>query len=126
MASDMKVIEDFEAGQTTNTILTPNSNATCTASGDTNDTTQCSFLYNNSIPYWSPSVGSGNRTVELGSDVGNAVVTFKAGLTVSYLPQSGGFYTITVDGQIEDSGSIYNLTGKSLGTFSSKAPPSKE
>ena len=107
----------FEAGQTTNTPLTPNSNAICASTSDKNDTTNLSFLYNNTIPYWSPSVSSGNTIITLSNDVGNGVVTFKSGLTVTYLAQSGGMYTVTVDGEIEDSGSVYKLTGKSLGTF---------
>ncbi len=111
----------FEAGQTTNTPLTPNSNAICTATGGKNDTTNASFLYNNITPYWSPSVGSDNTTVTLGEDRGNGVVMFKTGLKVTYIAQSGGMYTITVDGEIEDSGSLYTLTGKSLGTFPKSA-----
>ena len=111
----------FEAGQLTNTPLTPNSNATCSASGDTNDTTQISFLYNNITAYWSPSVSSGNAETTLVGDRGNDVVTFKDGLKVNYLAQkAGSSYTITVTGNIVDSGSLYKLTGKSLGTFQSK------
>jgi hypothetical protein len=125
-AKKANVIKDFEAGQTTNTQLTPNSNATCAASGDSNDTTQLAFLYNNLIPYWSPSVGSGNTTATLGMDRGNAVVMFMKGLTVTYIAQAGGTYTVVVDGSITDSGSVYQLTGKSLGIFNSKVkPPTK-
>lgn len=114
----------FEAGQSTNTPLTPNSNAICAVSGNENDDTQVSFLYNNQIQYWSPSVSSAFTSTTLGNDIGNAVVTFKEGLKVEYLPQSGGMYTVVVNGQIEDGSSTYDLTGKSIGTFKSKASPS--
>jgi hypothetical protein len=121
-AKKANLIKDFEGGQTTNTQLTPNSNATATASGDVNDTTQCSFLYNNLIPYWSPSVGSGNTTATLGMDRGNAVVTFMKGLTVTYIALAGKNYTLTLSGNITDSGTIYQLN-KSLGIFTSRVPP---
>ncbi len=111
----------FEAGQSTNTPLTPNSNAVAAASGDTNDNTQISFFYNNIIPYWSPAISSANTTVTNDRDRGNAVVTFKKGLTVEYLPQAQGKYTVIVSGTIVDGGGEYVLTGKSLGTFPSKA-----
>jgi len=107
----------FEAGQTTNTPLTPNSNAKASASGDANDDTQIQFLYNNTIVYWSPSVSSAFTEVTNDRDRGNAVVTFKKGLKVEYLAQAGGMYTVTVTGVIVDSGSPYHLTGKSLGSF---------
>ncbi|MBK9941477.1 MAG: hypothetical protein U0Z44_20015 [Kouleothrix sp.] len=111
----------FEAGQSTNTPLTPNSNALANASGDKTDDTQLAFVYNNTITYWSPSLSSSNTTAVNDRDRGNAVVTFKKGLTVEYLPQAGGSYLVTVTGDIVDSGSTYTVTGKSLGTFPSNA-----
>lgn len=113
----------FEAGQTVNTPLTPNSNAVSSATGDTNDDTTISFYYNKEIPYWSPMVSSSFTSASLSKDMGNAVVTFKEGLTVDYLPQAGGMYTVTVTGEIDDGGTIYNLKGKSIGTFPQKEVP---
>jgi len=107
----------FEAGSSTNTPLTPNSNAVTVPSGNQNDDTQISFMYNNMIPYWAPSVSSAFTTVTNDKDRGNAVVTFMEGLTVEYLPLAGGYYTVIVTGKIRDSGSVYTVTGKSLGTF---------
>lgn len=111
----------FDAGSSTNTPLTPNSNAVTVPSGNANDDTQISFLYNNMTPYWAPSVSSAFTTVVNDRDRGNAVVTFMEGLTVEYLPLSGGYYTVTVTGKIKDSGSTYTLQGKSLGTFPQKS-----
>lgn len=109
----------FDAGQSTNTPLTPNSNALCSASGDNTDDTQIAFQYNNITTYWSPGVSSSTTEVTNDRDRGNAVVRFLKGLAVTYLPQADGNYLVTVDGQITDSGSTYNLQGKSLGTFKS-------
>jgi len=109
--------EALEGGQTTNTPLTPNSNALCAASGNPNDDTQIAFQYNNATTYWSPQVSSSFTTVQNGADVGNGVVTFTEGLTVQYLPQTGGTYTVIVTGTIIDSGSKYLIKGKSLGLY---------
>ena len=114
--SKAKVL-NFEAGSSTNTPLVPNGNAVTVPSGNQNDDTQISFMYNNMIPYWAPAVSSSFTTVENDRDRGNAVVTFMKGLTVEYLPLAGGYYTVTVTGKIKDSGSIYTVSGKSLGTF---------
>jgi hypothetical protein len=111
----------FEAGQTTNTPLTPNSNALCSASGDKTDDTQIAFQYLGQTTYWSPGLSSSTTEVTNDRDRGNGVVRFLKGLTVTYLPQADGNYLVTVDGQITDSGSTYNIVGKSLGTFKSNA-----
>ncbi|MBV9773525.1 MAG: hypothetical protein JO040_06220 [Gemmatimonadetes bacterium] len=112
----------FEAGQSTNTPLTPNSNAVASASGDSNDDTTVAFQYNNITTYWSPTVSSATTDVSLGANRGNGVVTFVKGLTVSYLAQAAGMYTVVVSGTIVDSGSEYTLTGRSLGSFPQKGP----
>lgn len=113
---------NFAAGQTTNTPLTPNSNAVASASGDVNDDTTVAFQYNNVTTYWSATVSSATQTVTLSADRGNSVVRFRKGLTLTYLAQAGGLYTVTVDGTITDSGSDYVLTGRTLGTFPMKKP----
>lgn len=125
MNANVKVT-DFEAGQSVNTKLTPNSNCITSASGDDNDDTQLAFMYDNNITYWSPAVSSGSDEVVNDRDRGNTVVRFLKGLTVTYLPQAGGLYTVTLDGEIKDSGSTYVMTGKTLGTFKSRAPASKK
>jgi hypothetical protein len=114
---ELKIAAPFEGGQSVNTPLTPNSNTVTVASGDRNDTTNCSFLYNNIIPYWGPQVSSANTSITLGQDIGNGVVTFKKGLTVQYVAQTGGYYTLLVTGEIVDSMSLYTITGRSLGTY---------
>jgi len=116
----LQTVALLDAGQSVNTPLTPNSNAIAVASGDKNNTTNLSFLFNNMIPYWSPQVSSASTTAILGQDIGNGVVTFKKGLTVSLITQQG-YYIVVLDGQIQDTMSIYNITGKLLGTF--PAPP---
>jgi hypothetical protein len=115
--------EALEGGQTTNTPLTPNSNSLASASGDPTDDTQLAFQYNNVTTYWSPSVSSSFTEVTNDRDRGNGVVTFTKGLLVEYLSQAGGYYTVIVTGKIIDSGSEYNLRGKPIGTFPSKATP---
>ncbi len=115
-------ITDFEGGQSVNTKLTPNSNCIANATGDDNDDTQLAFQYDNITTYWSPAVSSGSDTTTNDRDRGNATVRFLKGLTVTYLPQSGGQYTVVVDGEIKDSGSTYVMTGKTLGTFKSRTP----
>jgi hypothetical protein len=114
---------DFAAGQSTNTPLTPNSNAVASASGDSNDDTTVAFQYNGVTTYWSPTVSSATTDVTLGANRGNGVVMFQKGLQLSYLAQAGGIYTIVVSGTITDSGSEYVLTGRSLGSFPQKNPP---
>jgi hypothetical protein len=118
-------IRNFDGGQSVNTKLTPNSNCIATPSGDDNDDTQLAFQYDQNITYWSPSVSSSSGPVPNDRDRGNTVVRFLKGLTVTYLPQSGGFYLVTVDGEILDSGSTYVLIGKSLGTFKSRKPEAR-
>ncbi|MBT2117098.1 hypothetical protein KK141_09810 [Dyella sp. LX-66] len=118
-------VTDFEAGQTVNTKLTPNSNCVASASGDDNDDTQLAFQYDNNISYWSPAVSSGSDVAVNDRDRGNTTVRFLKGLTVTYLAQSGGLYTVVLDGEIRDSGTTYVMTGKTLGTFRSRTPASK-
>jgi hypothetical protein len=113
-------IRDFDGGQSVNTKLTPNSNCIATPSGDVNDDTQLAFQYDQNITYWSPAVSSGSDQAINDRDRGNTVVRFLQGLTVTYLPQAGGFYLVTVDGEIKDSGTTYVMSGKSLGTFKSR------
>ncbi|WP_266156561.1 hypothetical protein [Dyella silvatica] len=115
-------VTDFEAGQSVNTKLTPNSNCITSASGDDNDDTQLAFQYDNNITYWSPAISSSSGDAINDRDRGNTVVRFLKGLTVSYLAQSGGLYTVVLDGEIKDSGTTYVMTGKTLGTFKSRKP----
>lgn len=113
------IIEGF-VGASTNVPITPNANAVINPLGDANDTTIISFQYNNITTYWSPQVSSAFTSAENPVDVGNAVVTFMAGLTVNYRSQSAGYYTVTVDGPIKDSGTVYKLVGLTLGLFPKK------
>ena len=108
--------ELLSLGQVVTTPLTPNSKAQTSATGDAGQDTTVQFLSNDVI-YWTAMVSNSNLSVSLAADRGNDVVTFKAGLTVKFLPQSGGEYIVTVDGNIIDSGSEYQLTGKYLGKF---------
>jgi len=110
----------FASAQVITTTLSPNSSVVVTASGDTNNDTQLGFQVSNGgtpIIYWSPLVSSSSLTAVNDKNRGNGVVTFAAGLTVTFLPQSEGYYTVTLDGTIIDSGTAYPQTGKSLGMF---------
>lgn len=113
---------NFQAGQSTNTPLTPNSNAVASASGDSNDDTTVAFMYNNITSYWTPTVSSATTEVTLGQDRGNGVVIFRKGLMLQYLPQATGIYTVVVTGTITDSGSDYSVMGRTLGSFPQKTP----
>lgn len=113
---------NFQAGQSTNTPLTPNSNAVASASGNVNDDTSVAFQYNNITTYWSPTVSSATPEVTLGQDRGNGVVTFRKGLLLQYQSQTAGIYTVLVTGTITDSGSDYNVQGRTLGSFPEKKP----
>ena len=114
---DKKQESTVEAGMSVNTPLTPNSNAVTTPSGSTNNDTRVTFLYNNATSYWTPSVSLQSSTAVIGQDAGNGIVTFMQGLTVEYQPLAGGYYTVIVTGKIKDSGEVYDLKNKSLGTF---------
>ena len=108
------------AAQTITTNLTPNSNTVAIASGDTNNQTGVAFQFQGRITYWNPSVSTGATTAALANDIGNGVVTFKQGLTVTYLPQTAAFYNVILDGDVVDSGTVYRFTGAVLGTFARK------
>lgn len=105
------------AGQSINTPLSPNANSVATASGDANNSTTIALQFQGRITYSSLSVTTGNTTVSLAADTGNQVVTFLKGLTVTYNPQNTTLYNILLDGNIIDSGILYQYTGFVLGTF---------
>lgn len=113
------IFEDFEAGQSTDTPLTFNCNATCSATGDQNDNTYVSFLYRNQTVLWNTLVSSSSQTAKLSADITLGVITLKEGLTVKY-HLIGNTYMITVEGVIIDNGSPFPQTGKLLGIFPSK------
>ena len=108
---------DLVSSQSITTNLTPNSNSVAIASGDSNNQTSVPFQFQGRITYWNPSVSTSNTTATLALDTGNGVVTFKQGLNVTYKPIETNVYSVLLDGQIIDSGTIYNFTGAVLGTF---------
>ena len=101
-----------------NTPLTPNSKSVATATFQNGNMTVLQFQAGG-VAYWSPSVSVNFTRVSLPSDVGNATVTFKAGLSVQYVPQTASSYMVTVTGQIVDSGTVYPLSGMVVGVFTS-------
>lgn len=107
----------YTVGQVVDTRLTPNSNAITRATFDLNDSTYVTFFYQNRIPYWPVLVSIGTEKITLDARLGNDVVTFRKGLTVTFNAQGANLYTVTVDGTIVDSGQRYKLVGKSLGVF---------
>ncbi len=66
----------------------------------------------NGIAWYTTSVSTGNPTTTLASSVGNGVVTFMAGLTVTLTQLGGGSYNVTMSGQIKDNNSLYNYAGQ--------------
>lgn len=105
------------ATQSVNTTLTPNANSVTQATGDANNQTSITFQFQARTNYWMPFVNTSSTTAVLAKDTGNGVVTFKAGLTVTYQPLSTGYYNVLLDGQIVDSNTVYNFTGAVLATF---------
>jgi hypothetical protein len=108
----------FEGGQSTNTPLTPNSNAIAVQIADLNNDTLISYMSLDAT-YWSALVSSATTCVINNKRKGNGIVFFKKGLEVEYIALAGGYYTVIVTGEIKDSKIIYNLVGKSLGIFPS-------
>jgi hypothetical protein len=96
------------------TQLTPNSNSSAVGLGDINNAILAQFLSPpspspNAIPWWTAMTSDALRPVVLSADIGNAVVTFKQGLTMSYLPAGGTSYYALLAGNIVDSGTVYPI-----------------
>ena len=116
VSNHLKKVETMAA---TTTQLTPNSQSVVTMNA-TN--AQVSFqVLPTDVSYWAPQVSSSFTTATLGKNVGNAVVTFNSGLTVTLSAQAGGGYVVLVSGQITDSDTVYTLTGTAIGQYT---PPS--
>jgi len=78
---------------------------------------QCFFYASGTgVCYWAPSVSASNPSVSLSANTGNGIVTFEAGLTVSYSEGVKGHFTVLLNGKIKDNLSEYKFTGKSIGT----------
>lgn len=98
-------------GNTQLTPLTLNSNCSASGSGDTNDTTTVQFMSPpNGIAWYTTLVSRATPQTTLGTDVGNGVVTFKAGLQVRLVP-AGGTYNVLLFGDIIDNGNKSTFTG---------------
>lgn len=116
MSQHQSKIAQFDGGQSIETRLTPNTRVVTVASGDSNNDTQLTFFCNN-IPVWAPSVSAGNTEVKNDRDRGNGVAKILKGFIVEYQALSSDFYTVIATGDIWDSGSVYSISGKSLGVF---------
>jgi hypothetical protein len=99
----------------TTTQLTPNSQSVATI---TSTSASVAFqIQPADTPYWTPSVSVSFTAAENAKDVGNNVVTFNAGLTLTLNPQTGGGYVLLVAGPITDNGTKYPLVGQVVGTY---------
>lgn len=98
---------------TQTTALTPNSNCAASGAGDTNNTTTVQFMApGNGLVWWTAVVSAATKSASLTADTGNAVVTFKTGLTVTYVAAgTGGVYNVFLTGNIVDNGTNYSFTG---------------
>lgn len=114
----MNAFTNFNLGQSVTTLLTPNSQAETSPSGDINQNVIVCFQCH-SVTYWSTLVSNGNTVVTLSKDKGTSDVTFKSGLCVEFNALSGGDYMVTVSGTIEDNDTSYKMKGKCLGIFTS-------
>jgi len=86
------------------------------ASGDINSDTQVTLQINGQS-YWFALLSSANIALILGKDVGNAVVTFKKGLSLNMVMNSSSEYLVLLSGTIMDDMTEYNLTGKVIAVF---------
>jgi hypothetical protein len=98
---------------TQTTALTPNSNCAASGAGDTNNTTTVQFMApGNGLVWWTAVVSAATKSAFLVADTGNAVVTFKSGLTITYVASgTGGAYNVFLSGNIVDNGTGYSFTG---------------
>lgn len=95
------------------TQLTPNSNCIASGTGDPNNTTNVAFdSPQNAFTWWTGTVSSSLKTATLGADMGNAIVTFKKGMTLTYQASgTSGVYNVFMNGDIVDNGNVYSFTG---------------
>ena len=115
------------ASNTQLTTLTPNSNCSASGSGDVNNSTTVQFMAPpNGIAWYTTLVSNAIKSTTLANDIGNAVVTFKAGLTVTYAPSGGGgAYNVLLSGDIVDNGAKYTFAGAVIymSTAAEQQPP---
>jgi hypothetical protein len=97
------------------TQLTPNSQSVCTMTSTS--ATVAFQIQPTDAPYWTPTVTTAFVSVSNPTVKGTGVVTFDIGLTVTLNPQQGGGFVVLASGPITDSGSIYNLQGQVVGTY---------
>lgn len=95
------------------TQLTPNSNCIASGTGDANNTTNVAFdSPQNVFTWWTGTVSSSLKTATLGADMGNAIVTFQKGMTLTYQASgTSGAYNVFMNGNILDNGNLYTFTG---------------
>jgi hypothetical protein len=104
------------------TQLTPNSNCSAVGSGDINNSTLVQFMSPpNKIPWWTTMASDALMPVVLSADIGNAIVTFKQGLTVTYRATTGNSYFVFLSGNIVDSGTVYPANGTVIYTSTQSA-----
>jgi len=104
----------LSAGSTTQvTQLTPNSNCGAAGTGDANNTTNVAFMSpQNGLTWWTGTVSAAFSQATLAQDQGNAIVTFKKGITLTYQASgTAGAYNVFMSGTIVDNGNAYNFTG---------------
>src|SRR2546421_8736463 len=81
---------------TQTTQLTPNSNCIAAGTGDPNNTTNVAFdSPQNVFTWWTGTVSAAFKTATLAADMGNAIVTFKKGITLTYQASgTSGVYNV--------------------------------
>jgi hypothetical protein len=93
------------------TLLTPNSNCSAVANNDPNNSVIVQFMAPPSgMSWWTAMTSAALQPTVLNSNQGNSVVTFKAGLTVSYHAQGGNSFSVLLNGMIVDGGTDYAYT----------------
>jgi hypothetical protein len=109
----MEVRMPMKSGNLQTTSLTPNSNCNASGSGDVNDSTTVQFYAPpNGVAWWTAMVSIGSGPAVLANDIGNGIVTFKQGLTVTLVPLNGGAYNVAVTGKIVDNGVTHTIPGQ--------------
>jgi len=100
------------------TTLTSNSYSLVAPTGDANETTKvslCSSL--GDTCYWNPILSLSSLNAKNPKDIGDAIVTFKKGLNVTFLTLGNKKCKVTLTGEIVDNGTSKPFTNESLGIF---------
>ncbi|MBB4952055.1 hypothetical protein H4S14_000097 [Agrobacterium vitis] len=105
-----------DCGATQTTQITPNSFTVASSLNNANNALTIAFQTGN-VTYWTAQLSTANVNVMLSANRGNAVVTFRRGLSLQLIANGSAGFNIFLTGVVSDDGTEYSLTGAFLGTF---------